>query len=64
MHDRMPVILKQEAEQLWLNPSVHDTAILDKVLTPYNTDEMEIFEVSKEVNSPRNNSSKLFERIG
>ncbi|WP_462406347.1 SOS response-associated peptidase [Gracilibacillus sp. Marseille-QA3620] len=64
VHDRMPVILKQEAEQLWLNPSVHDTAILDKVLTPYNTDEMEIFEVSKEVNSPRNNSSKLIERIG
>ncbi len=64
IHERMPVILKPEDEKVWLDPQFHDTHVLDKLLTPYNTDAMAIFEVSKEVNSPKNNSPKLIERIG
>ncbi|WP_455660678.1 SOS response-associated peptidase [Pradoshia sp.] len=64
IHERMPVILKPEDEKVWLDPELHDTYVLDKLLTPYNTEAMAIFEVSKEVNSPKNNSPKLIERIG
>lgn len=64
VHGCMPVILKREDEQRCLNPDVHDTAILDKLLTPYKTEAMELYEISTEVNSPRINSCKLIERIG
>ena len=34
IHDRMPVILEPEAENLWLDPRVEDAASLAKVLRP------------------------------
>ena len=64
VHERMPVILKQEDEKLWLDPGLHDTNLLDKLLTPCQSGMMDIFEVSKDVNSPKNNSANLIERIG
>ena len=64
VHDRMPVILKREEEKSWLNPKLHDTQILNQLLAPYKSEEMDIYQVSKDVNSPRNNSARLIERIG
>ena len=55
IHDRMPVILHPEQYETWLqdSPSVHT---LQQLLMPYPADEMEIFRVSSEVNSPQNDS--------
>ena len=64
VHDRMPVILNREEENSWLNPKLRDTQILNQLLVPYNSEEMDVYQVSKDVNSPRNNSPRLIERIG
>jgi putative SOS response-associated peptidase YedK len=56
IHDRMPVILPEEKEDLWLDPSLTEEAILLPLLTPYPAEEMEAFEVSTRVNSPSNDS--------
>ncbi|MDP6455117.1 MAG: SOS response-associated peptidase [SAR202 cluster bacterium] len=55
IHDRMPVILPRESEALWLNSEEQNTAMLSELLLPYDSDEMEAYEVSTLVNSPRNN---------
>lgn len=52
IHDRMPVIIPKDKEDLWLDPSVEDTARLLELLKPYDTDEMEAWEVSPRVNRP------------
>ncbi|WP_445492658.1 SOS response-associated peptidase [Niallia sp. 03133] len=64
IHDRMPVILKPEDEQYWLDPSINNTNDLDKLLKPFDYEQMEAFEVSSDVNSPKNNSPNLVEKIG
>lgn len=56
IHDRMPVILAKDAEEEWLNPSQHNTQELIKFLKPYPADQMKVYEVSREVNSPRHDS--------
>lgn len=56
LHDRMPVILQQKDESLWLDPNVTLPEKLKSLLVPYPTDEMEMFRVSPIVNSWRNDS--------
>ncbi|MFD4819006.1 SOS response-associated peptidase [Peribacillus butanolivorans] len=63
IHDRMPVILKPEDEKTWLDPSINDTAYLQQYLKSFDTEQMEAFEVSNDVNSPKNNSPKLIHKI-
>ena len=63
IHDRMPVILKPEDEKTWLNPSISDTNDLNKLLIPYDENLMETYEVSSLVNSPRNNTAELIQKI-
>ncbi|MEH6908745.1 SOS response-associated peptidase [Neobacillus drentensis] len=63
IHDRMPVILKPEDEKTWLNPSISDTNDLNKLLIPYDENLMETYEVSPLVNSPRNNTAELIQKI-
>ena len=55
IHDRMPVILHPKNYETWLqdSPSMNS---LQHLLMPYPADEMEIFQVSSEVNSPKNDS--------
>ena len=59
IHDRMPVILPRESEALWLDPDEQDSAMLSELLLPYDSNQMEAYEVSTLVNSPRNNSPEL-----
>ena len=59
IHNRMPVILPREAEALWLDPEEQDTAALSELLLPHDSDQMEVYEVSTLVNSPRNDSPEL-----
>lgn len=52
LHDRMPVILNEADEQVWLNPIINDETILQKVLHPYDAATMGMYSVSKKVGSP------------
>ncbi|KMY52300.1 hypothetical protein AC625_10335 [Peribacillus loiseleuriae] len=61
IHDRMPVILKPEDEKVWLDPSINDTDFLQQYLKPFDAEQMEAFEVSPDVNSPKNNSPNLIQ---
>lgn len=63
IHDRMPVILKSEDEKDWLNPSINDTAYLQQYLKSFDSQQMEAFEVSTDVNSTKNNSPNLIQQI-
>ncbi|GIN20082.1 SOS response-associated peptidase [Siminovitchia fordii] len=63
IHDRMPVILKPEDESVWLDKSITDTDRLNDLLAPLPEDLMEAYEVSSLVNSPKNNSPNLIQKI-
>lgn len=56
IHDRMPVITPENRQDLWLDPDVNDKSDLLSLLKPYPSEEMEYYEVSPRVNSPRNNT--------
>ncbi|MGE7666694.1 SOS response-associated peptidase [Ureibacillus composti] len=64
IHDRMPVILSKEQQALWLDPRVKERDHLKSLLVPFPVDEMTAYEVSDQVNSPKNNSRELIERVG
>jgi putative SOS response-associated peptidase YedK len=53
IHDRMPVILPDSAWSTWLDPETDRRTLLD-LLVPLPAEETEAFEVSRRVNSPRN----------
>ncbi len=54
IHDRMPVILSEEAERIWLDPEQQDARVLTGVLTPFPAGSMDAYQVSSVVNSARN----------
>lgn len=59
IHDRMPVIVPGNRQTPWLDPALGDTALLLEGLEPYPPGEMEMYQVSRAVNSPRNDSPEL-----
>lgn len=63
IHNRMPAILEQKNEKKWLNPTITNTDFLDTLLTPLSSEHMETYEVSSLVNSPKNNSIDLIQKI-
>lgn len=56
IHNRMPVIVPKEQESLWLHPAEPHENLLPSLLKPYPSDEMEYYDVSRMVNSSKNNS--------
>lgn len=54
VHDRMPVILQPEDEDLWLDPNLKDVTRLTPLLTPCPANALEAYDVSAIVNSPKN----------
>jgi putative SOS response-associated peptidase YedK len=56
IHDRMPVILKPDAYDQWLNPAETDVAKVLPLLKPYAASQMKATAVSTAVNSPSNDS--------
>ncbi len=64
IHDRMPVILTKQAEQVWLDPSIEDPEILQRLIQPYEAQDLQAYRVSDAVNSPKNNGAELIKRIG
>lgn len=56
LHNRMPVILTPELEQIWLDPGITDHEVVTSMLKPYPSEELAIYKVSTLINSPRNDS--------
>lgn len=56
IHDRMPVILSREKEDLWLDPSITREDTLLPLLVPYSSQAMEAYPVSRRMNTPSYNS--------
>jgi putative SOS response-associated peptidase YedK len=54
IHNRMPVMLTRDAENLWLDTSHKDTAELREMLAPYDPSDMETYRVSDLVNKHQN----------
>lgn len=63
IHQRMPVILPSSAYDLWLDSKIQSSDSLNKVLQPYPSNDMEIIQVSRIVNSPSNDSSECIKPI-
>ncbi|MCC6944137.1 MAG: SOS response-associated peptidase family protein, partial [Thermomicrobiales bacterium] len=61
IHERMPVIIRQEDEEDWLDRSVADAAQIERLLLPYPGEAMTITPVSKLVNNVRNDGPELIE---
>ena len=59
IHDRMPVILAQEAEASWLEPRAGEQELME-LLVP--TDDLTVTEVSDAVNDVRQDGPTLIER--
>lgn len=64
VHDRMPVILTRETEELWLSPDVTDQGELEHLLRPYPAELMQMYPVGAAVGNVRNNSPELIEPEG
>ena len=60
-HDRMPVILRPEDYDLWLDAGVRSAERLLPLLRPYPREEMTTYAVSPMVNSPSNDSPRCVE---
>ena len=58
LHNRMPVILPQDAYAQWLDPAVRDPESLKNLLIPYPSEKMTAHPVSILVNSPANDRSE------
>jgi putative SOS response-associated peptidase YedK len=63
IHSRMPVILPREHHALWLDPTVDDETRLLPLLRPYASEAMEAYEVSRLVNSPKQNARTCIEPV-
>jgi putative SOS response-associated peptidase YedK len=59
VHERMPVILKAESYDEWLDAKVKDTDKLQELLKPYPAKEMGSHAVSRSVNIPDSDSADL-----
>ncbi len=62
VHDRMPVIIPKKSRDLWLDPASGGERYLTELLGPYPSELMEYHDVSRFVNSPRNNSPQCIQR--
>jgi putative SOS response-associated peptidase YedK len=63
VHTRMPVILDRQEEALWLDSAHNDPGFLAELLEPYKNGGLEIYQVSADVNSPRNNDAHLLQAV-
>jgi len=63
IHNRMPVMLKEEDEPLWLRREPLEEGDLKRVFRPYPSGLMEAYPVSTAVNNPKNDTANLIERF-
>ncbi len=63
IHNRAPVILHPEDEASWIEPSNDKPEGLEPLLIPFEDNGLEIYEVNRDVNSPRNNDESLLKPV-
>jgi putative SOS response-associated peptidase YedK len=63
IHNRMPVILRPEDYDLWLDPDFDEKELLTSLLKPYPAEAMEAYPVSRRVNRPSNNEPSCIESV-
>lgn len=63
IHDRMPMIIHGEDVELWLDDEIDEIGPLEHLLQPVLNEELEMYPVSTDVNSVKNNSPELIEPI-
>ena len=63
VHNRMPVILREDDYETWLDPEMTDLYSLQSLLAPYPEEKMEVYPVSQRVNSPKNDDPSLIEPV-
>jgi putative SOS response-associated peptidase YedK len=61
IHNRMPAVLTREAEAEWLNKANDDPGYLKSLLVPYPVEAMRAYEVSRRVNSVKNEEPAVIE---
>ena len=63
IHNRMPVVLAEEAWDLWLDTGLPDPGELQGLLVPAADADLEAYPVSRAVNNVRNDGPSLIERL-
>ena len=63
VHDRMPVILRAEDYDLWLDPGVTDSNLVVDCLKPFDATLMKKYPVSTRVNRPENDDQECAREI-
>ena len=63
IHDRMPVILRPEHYDPWLDPSLHQVDVLQPMLVPFDATALTVFSVNPWVNDARHEGPRCLERI-
>lgn len=63
VHNRMPVILTKASEKIWLNPKEKDLHLLSSLLTPFDSNKMNVYPVSSIVNSYKNDVKECIIQI-
>lgn len=61
LHDRMPVVIRCEDFERWLDPRIDDAAALRPLLKPLPADLMTMHPVSRRVNDPANDDPSVLE---
>jgi putative SOS response-associated peptidase YedK len=56
IHDRMPVIISPDNYDAWLDEETKDPVVLKPLLLPHEGFETRLYPVSRQVNSPKNNT--------
>lgn len=63
IHNRMPLILRPQQEERWLKPTNNTADSIIDILHPYSDGTLEIYEVSRDVNTAREDNPTLIEPV-
>ena len=63
IHDRMPIVLHEDAWPLWLDPALGDPGELQAMLTPFEGLDLDIYPVGSKVNNVRFDGPELIEPV-
>lgn len=63
IHDRKPVLLREENIEAWLNPEINEVDSLKKLLHSISESEIDFYRVSSAVNSSRSEGPELIKPI-
>jgi putative SOS response-associated peptidase YedK len=63
VHERMPVILRPDVEDAWLDPELREVSAVRELLEPLAPETLQRVPVSRRVNSPRNDGPDLIEAV-